>query len=423
MADYLAIFLSASLSILLPMAIIAIRQTVKAQRQEIIKDLEATFGPSDDSNREQIIPSFEFVKFKYFIARPDPQNGTSEKPQDFPVYTLVIASIPLMLVLFCLGIVAFGALLTFVLPGADSLKFIPSFVKDKPETWLIVLVIAYLASYLFIIRELLRAVSNFDLGPTTLLAGAIHVLFGAITAVIIATAASEIIPGGPITTPVLIVAAFTVGFVPELGLRSLLRASRLRLFKRENTDLYTAFVATPIEVIDGIDSEVRSRLAQSHIVSMQNLASANPIMLFVETPYGVYQIIDWVAQAQLCAALGPKGLLELWKMGIRTIFDLERAVFATSTMVLRHEIGKIVVLGRTPEERARLGLGAEDKPSEETDQTVIALVEVLVDDLHIQRLRQIINRISERLGSENLRLGPRSAQPASGTDHPLGRAA
>src|SRR5262249_40870266 len=158
-----------------------------------------------------------------------------------------------------------------------------------------------------------------------------------------------------------------------------------------------------IEVIDGIDSEVRSRLSQSHIVSMQNLATANPIMLFVETPYGVYQIIDWVAQAQLCAVLGPKALMELWKLGIRTIFDLERAVFGTSSLALRHEIGKIIVSGRKEEEQARLGLAAADQPSKQSDETVLALVEILVDDLHIQRLRQIVNRISERLGAENMR--------------------
>ena len=426
MADYLVIFLSGALSIILPVAIIAIRQTVKIQRQEVIKDLEATFGPKD-SNSERIIPSFEFVKFKYFIPSPDMSNGTIS--QDFPAYILIISSIPLMLVLFCLGLVAFGALISLVLGDRYPLTFIPNFtaaanlVDVKLATWLIVLVIAYLASYLFIIRELLRAVSNFDLGPTTLLAGAIHVLFGAITAVIIAAAWNEILPNVTAATPVLIVAAFAVGFVPELGLRSLLRASRLRLFKREDEDIFNAFLTTPMEVIDGIDSEVRSRLAQSHIGSMQNLATANPIMLFVETPYGVYQIIDWVAQAQLCAVVGPKALTELWKLGIRTIFDLERSVFGKSSLALRHEIGKIIVSGRKPEEQARLGLAAADGPSQQTDQTVVALVEVLVDDLHIQRLRQIVNRISERLGLENMRLGNPSAQPPGAGHRDLGQAA
>ncbi|HEU0084267.1 MAG TPA: hypothetical protein VFQ87_15510, partial [Bradyrhizobium sp.] len=152
-------------------------------------------------------------------------------------------------------------------------------------------------------------------------------------------------------------------------------------------------------------TEVCSRLSLHNIVSVQNLATANPIMLFVETPYGVYQIIDWVAQAQLCSALGPKAVIEFWKLGIRTIFDLERALIgASSTRELRHEVGKIIVLGRSAEERDRLGLGAASAPSDAADATVLALASIILDDLHIQRLRQIANRIAERLDLVNLHL-------------------
>jgi hypothetical protein len=177
------------------------------------------------------------------------------------------------------------------------------------------------------------------------------------------------------------------------------------MFKSVDEDVYKTFSVTPVEVIDGIDTEVCSRLSLHNIVSVQNLATANPIMLFVETPYGVYQIIDWVAQAQLCSALGPKAVIEFWKLGIRTIFDLERALIgASSTRALRHEVGKIIVLARSPEERDRLGLGAASAPSEAADATVLALASILLDDLHIQRLRQIANRIAERLDLKNLHL-------------------
>src|SRR6185295_807807 len=112
-----------------------------------------------------------------------------------------------------------------------------------------------------------------------------------------------------------------------------------------------------------------------------------------------------VAQAQLCSALGPKAVIEFWKLGIRTIFDLERALIgASSTLELRHEVGKIIVLGRSAEERERLGLGAASPPSAAADATVLALASIILDDLHIQRLRQIANRIAERLDFENLHL-------------------
>jgi hypothetical protein len=424
MLDWIVIVLSAALSIVLPVAIIYVRQTVKTQRQDVINDLAAIFEPEHGrAGREQIIPSFEFVKFKYSVAEaPSLDHGNGQRTgkaatpdRDVSKTMFVVSSIPLMAVLFALGVVAFGALLTLVARNQGALGWGKQFPVFTPrgsdaieglDTWLAMLAVAYIASYLYNIRELLRAVANFELSPMTLLMSAIHVLFGVATALIIASVAADVLGvGGTVTTSALLLAAFAVGFVPELGVRTLLRATKLKMFKSVDDDVYKAFSVTPVEVIDGIDTEVCSRLSLHNIVSVQNLATANPIMLFVETPYGVYQIIDWVAQAQLCSALGPKAVIEFWKLGIRTIFDLERALIgASSTRALRHEVGKIVVLGRSPEERDRLGLGAASAPSEAADATVLALASIILDDLHIQRLRQIANRIAERLDLQNLHL-------------------
>jgi hypothetical protein len=428
MLDWLVILLSAALSVALPVAIIYVRQTVKTQRQDVINDLVAIFEPKENKvGREHIIPSFEFVKFKYSVPEdPDelarehavlPRAAKAMVPErDFSKTMFVVASLPLMMVLFALGVVAFGALITLVMGELTTLKWLPSvpafsFTENRIDglhTWLAMLAVAYIAGYLYVIRDLLRAVANFELSPMMLLMSAVHVLFGVVTALILASVASEVNEmgtGKAVATSALLLAAFAVGFVPELGLRTLLRATKLRLFKSEDGEVYKTFSATPVEVIDGIDTEVRSRLSLHNIVSVQNLATANPIMLFVETPYGVYQIIDWVAQAQLCSALGPKAVIEFWKLGIRTIFDLERALMgASSTRALRHEVGKIIVLGRSPEERQHLGLAPASVPSDPTDNTVLALASVILDDLHIQRLRQIANRIADRLGLQNLHL-------------------
>jgi hypothetical protein len=426
MLDWIVILLSAALSVALPVAIIYVRQTVKTQRQDVINDLAAIFEPRENqAGREHIIPSFEFVKFKYSVP-DDPDELAQEQAaqrraakavapeRDFSKTMFVVASLPLMVVLFALGVVAFGAVITLVMGAPDTLKWVPSFpafsVKENRvaalHTWLAMLAVAYIAGYLYIVRDLLRAVANFELSPMTLLMSAIHVLFGVVTTLILASVASDVnLLGSAVTTSALLLAAFAVGFVPELGVRTLLRATKLRLFKSEDDSVYNTFSATPVEVIDGIDTEVRSRLSLHNIVSVQNLSTANPIMLFVETPYGVYQIIDWVAQAQLCSALGPKAVIEFWKLGIRTIFDLERALMgASSTRELRHEVGKIIVLARSPEQQQRLGLAPASEPSDTADKTVLALASILLDDLHIQRLRQIANRIAERLGLSNLHL-------------------
>jgi hypothetical protein len=443
--DVIVIALSASLSLLLPLTIICLRHTVKLRRKEIIRDLEKIFrlgssGEPTDRKApanacEPIVPSFEFVKFKYFVRQPEPHRGgsddQSEQPQDIPTWAFLISSLPLMLSLFVLGVVTFGALLPTHTRPPWPIELLPSFIganagQVEYNLWLSVLMVAYFSAYLFTIRMLLRAVSNFDLSPATFLSATVHVLLGVVTAVLVAVVAEHVI-GPNHTSAALLVTAFAIGFVPDLGLRALLRATTLNFFKRQDTEVLKAYTSTPLEVIDGIDSEITSRLSEHHIGTVQNLATTNPIMLFVETPYGVYQIIDWVAQAQLCAVVGSKGLTEMWKLGIRTIFDLERAVLhdGFTTPHLRHAIGRALII--TPEARKALSFDTTNDYTQDSDATVVALVQTVLDDLHVQRLRQIWNRISERLDTRNLELikiaprGPKGTRPYHQADDGLAR--
>ena len=411
MVDWIVVGLAACASLIFPGAILCIRNSVKHHRREIISALERIFDPHPASTpRDKVVPSFEFVKFKYFLSEPGLAGEGAVRTRDYPLWSFLVAASPLMIVTFLFGIVSFGAFSRSVL--GENFQY-PSMLHvfdagNPPSltTWMIVLTVAYLAAYLFVMRSLMQAVFTFDLSPTTFLGGALNMLTAGFTATLLPFVGSELLSAtGGALTGALIVAAFAIGMIPELGVRTFVRMTRLSLFKRESDHFYEAFKATPPEVIDGIDSTIRSRLSDYHISSVQNLATANPIMLFVETPYGVYQIIDWVAQAQLCAAVGPKALTELWKLDIRTIFDFERATLEDgfTTRELRHLVGHVVLAGN-PEYQKKLGLSLDVQPSDASDETVMALARVILDDIHIQRLRQIWNRISQRLGLENLEI-------------------
>ncbi len=158
-------------------------------------------------------------------------------------------------------------------------------------------------------------------------------------------------------------------------------------------------------------------MADYHIVSVQNLAAANPLMLFVETPYGVYQIMDWVAQAQLCCSVGPAALLKLWDIGIRTIFDLERVALdpACTAPELIEEIGGII--------GQKQKVDANGTVLTRVMKAIQADIRFRLESPHVHRLRQIFNQVGESLGSESRRLPPVLDCCAAATDCPFVRPA
>jgi hypothetical protein len=435
MFDFLVLSFALCFSVLLPFAILSLRRTVRSQRQSIILDLQRMFYSDEEQSKQgRLVPSFEFVKNKYFshmvgfdavksgiahgIYAADAKGEGGTKPGSTSFLAFVMCSVPMVVLVFCFSVFAISLIMISVLQRGPDSFLLPAFLHlldpplDKTEkAGLWVFVVAFLGGYLFAVRGLLRAVNNFDLSPGSFLSAALQLLFGVVTAVLIVVGGVEKAVSGTVgqaaAVSASLFAAFVIGFVPELGIRTLYRAARLRHFKREDPELYKSFQATPVEVVDGIDSEIRSRLADFNIFSVQNLATANPIMLFVETPYGIYQSIDWVAQAQLFAAVGPHAVLKLWKLGIRTIFDLEQAVLEPgyTTPWLKQAVGRALLADA--DEAATLDNGS-----------VEALVRNKVDGLHIHRLRQITRRIEQHLGAEKPMVPASEAPPPAPAPDP-----
>jgi len=198
---------------------------------------------------------------------------------------------------------------------------------------------------------------------------------------------------------------------------------------------------TPIvslDVINGIDYEIRFRLEDCGIYDIQNLATYNPILLHVETPFGIYQCIDWVAQAQLCHIVGLERFLALRELNIRTIFDLERAIDSVDSPEEFDDIYMSILMSPTSNLRRLADIAkmnfmimdgtnarpvsvdeyakwARERVSSEPKLITKAaehLMTWISDDLHVRRLRRLWNDIADSLepGSSYFRDSKRNPQ-------------
>ena len=236
--------------------------------------------------------------------------------------------------------------------------------------------------------------------------------------------------------------AFLVGMYPTLLLDKLMARFSFLQLRRVSDATKALCEEVPLDAVLGIDPYIKFRLAEFEIEDIQNLAVTNPIQLFVETPYGLYEAIDWVAQAQLILAVGPAKTKLLREINIRTIFDLEKALFSP---FLRRRLARILLPDLTDEEeRSVPQIPANTLPAGEADtlrmtpftngksvapwwtshlqagtsEVVLdcrdpleALVALLRDDLHVMRLRQIWNGDSRPSGPAAMRLDGHHTRP------------
>jgi len=411
---------AAIFAVITPLTLLVMREVIRRRRSALLGELLDTLFKGNEN-----ISTLELARNKYG-ARPAAtaaQQGRDDKATARSLtrpYALLISAVPYLLLCIigfliliepicalistdsCFGNLIVQALIWIEHPGSAA-DAAPRLLEAAA-----IVGAAFLGGYLFTLRTLLRAVMNFELSPITWLRAAVHILSGSIVALLLYrtlgdTPLSDVlqITATPGTSPlrVWLAVAFVAGYVPDFGLSTLVRYLHITHLKTVDGDVMKSVAIIPIEIIDGIDYDVRYRLEETNIVDIQNLATYNPILLFVETPYGLYEAFDWVLQAQLCLAVGPKTFLELKKYKLRTIFDLEKAVTGDGTDGLTRMIGTVLYTDADPQARKFIAAAAAD-PDAAGPPDVVSIrraVTVMGDNLHTQRLRQLWSVIYEQL--------------------------
>jgi hypothetical protein len=408
-------------SLLVPAGILFCRRSIREYRKDIVLDLQKLFDfARTQDNKPIIIPSFELVKYKYVPREGDDQFPLSHGWSYF--FSMMIYACTSTLGMFALfwaslcsdsGCTPFDHWQSVFFLAADQFAE-PSQQSPLSRQILCVATFAFLGGYLFSITYLIRRVANFDLSPLSFFRSSLHIFQGICLSVVLFHAA-RLFDFSAENAPLALGFAFLVGWFPDLGLQKLqAKFPSLRL-KRVPREASSVAFELPLELIVGIDPLISYRLSEFEIDDVQNLATANPIQIFVETPYGLYEAIDWVAQAQLIVAVGVARTAALRKINIRTIFDLEKGL---NSPHLRGQMAGALFDGLDSQQLSQLSDSPKTAPSLHIDRTFLtsastkealppdgaypldlltATVCAIYDDMHVRRLRQICDVISDRL--------------------------
>lgn len=401
MVYYLSVACLVLFSLLFPVAVLIGRHNVKKYRQGLLDDLEKTYEHAVSGNAApatprtsaesslRLISSFEMARYKYDLARP----GEETRPPW--LYDIAIYIMPcLIYILLCsLGFYQSTFAANLLSTAADNWAADRNFLMLGFRAWddgskeaqdyqiqtAVVVSVSFLGAYLWSVIYLLRRIANYDLSPLSFLRVSAQILMACLSVIIVrhvvfANGADTSVQG--LTGTVFIGVAFLMGFYPTLGLNYLIDRFPMLQLKRSDPAAKELSRSLPLDMIDGMDTFIKFRLSEMEIEDIQNLATANPILLFVESPYSLLQVADWVAQAQLITAVGPARARKLRDINIRTVFDLEQAV---QQAVLCEAAGDILF---------------DASPKAAKDQAAVkVLVNSMTRSLHVQRLRQVWNAI------------------------------
>ncbi|MCG8357548.1 MAG: hypothetical protein MI920_18450 [Kiloniellales bacterium] len=392
------VIIPVTLSLLLPLAVFIGRHNIRIRRNGLLEELKSLLELGDGKGSAGNVQTFAMARARYLRSEAD--ASLVSRLKDAANYFVPV------LIFVLVSSIGFVAIAKTVTMEFSSLNFVLAGPVAHPAGALtsyqhgtvVLLATAFAAAYVWSIGYLVLRIANFDLSPLSFLRTSVHILLTCLTAVVLRHALANGF-GVEAETGIGFLIAFSLlqGMFPRLGINYLVE--RMPSAVRLNRPVPKASKISrfyPLDLIDGISSEVKFRLGAFEITDAQNLATQNPVILFLETPYGLFKILDWVSQAQLLLVAGPERYLKLRELNV-------------------HNIRELLAYGRHPETRKLLRPILIDAPEgiEVTDEMIRVELESVAEALHVQRLEQLCHTLS-RSAAELPAEGQRGKAAADG---------
>jgi hypothetical protein len=367
---------------MVPLAILISRDRLRRYRRGLVIALEDWI-----SNAAHVapLPSFDAARIKYELSpstderrtRTGEQSSSSEAAPHGSMWSFALPAI------IYSGLSALGFISAFFLASEVEFWNRPNFILSgmfqvseklvSPELtayqWNSGAAIAagFIGAYLFTLQYLVSRVRNYELSPTSFLVASISILEGSFIVAVARHLTAHSVSYGEFT-----VIAFLLGYFPTLGITWIIERMRVQNLKQVAPAAYNRRFVLPTDMIDGVDTQTKFRLIEAGVQDVQNLGTANPVLLYVETPYSLLTILDWIAQAQLIVAFGGEAAADLRQIGVRTIFDVV-------AMGAQHPTRQMVLKKVWPD------LAQNINPKESEDLFDV-LEKVISRDIHVRRL-------------------------------------
>ena len=370
---------------LIPLAIMISRDRLRHYRRGLLLALEEWMVGLE---HYKSMPSFEAARIKYELtARGSPyHSGTRESEESaeeagrrairrrdtwisYLLPGLIYASLTALgfiTAMFLSSDASFWSTPNFILSGMHHVGANLTSPDLTTYQWNsgAAIVAGFVGAYLFTLQYLVQRVRSYELNPMAFLVASVSILEGCFIVAIV----RHLMPDNYV--PQLIALSFILGYFPTFGITLLIERLKISRLKSIDRETYSRRFLMPTDIIDGIDMLTKFRLMEAGIRDVQNLAAANPVLVYVETPYGLLAIIDWIAQAQLILAVGGPAASHLRSIGIRTIFDIPPLRVS--------ETSRKLVLEKALPAFAR----------EPTEEHFDAFYKILTHDIHVRRLAQ-----------------------------------